>query len=125
MTVRHIKDGCEGSWSGGFDLRTPTMQSSRFIRNSEGVEVAVCDWWQMQEPDFGETKLFKLVARRGKCVSVDRHYVENNGTSVQSVSCVYRCDDVSSTFNDLTSFRYSIGNAACCICDPYRVGDAV
>jgi hypothetical protein len=61
-----------------FDLFGPLKQhlGGQWFHNNEEVEGAVCEWLQMQEPNFCCSGIFKLMPRRDKCINVLRGYVE-------------------------------------------------
>jgi hypothetical protein len=40
------------------------------MHSNEEEEMAVCEWLQMQQPDFYSDKVFELVASRDECVNV-------------------------------------------------------
>jgi hypothetical protein len=48
----------------------------RRFHNNEEVEMAVGEWFRMQEPDFYRDGIFKLVPRWDKCTNVLGDYVE-------------------------------------------------
>lgn len=55
--AHHTKDGCECCTGGGTDLRKwVTIWGCQFD-NNEGVEMAICEWLWMQEPDFCDDRI--------------------------------------------------------------------
>jgi len=52
----------------------------RGFDSNEELQMAVREWWQMQEPDLCRDGYMKLIPTQDKCISVLRHYVKNNDT---------------------------------------------
>jgi hypothetical protein len=46
------------------------------LHNNEEVEIAVCEWLLMQEPDFYHKGILNLMPRWEKCIDVLGYHVE-------------------------------------------------
>jgi hypothetical protein len=56
-----------------FHLFGPVRQHldvCQFLNNKVGMAVGVCEWLRMQEPDFYYDRIFQLMPRWGKCISL-------------------------------------------------------
>jgi hypothetical protein len=81
-SAQHKKDGREGSIIGELILvKSTSYMGGHGIHNNMEVEVAVCEWLRMQEPDFycDET----LNSRQGRAYTslCPRMVLKGNGTS--------------------------------------------
>lgn len=73
---------CESITSVIFEVFLLATVSSKVAANSgmkvpfEEVEMAVCEWLRMQEPEYSRNGMFKLVLKRGKCPSAPGANIE-------------------------------------------------
>lgn len=59
--AHHIKDGCDSCTGGGTDFgKWVTIWGCQFD-NNEGVEMAICEWLWMLEPDFCDDRILTLM----------------------------------------------------------------
>jgi hypothetical protein len=65
------------------------------------VEVAVRKWLRMQERDFFQAGLSKLVPTWGKCILCSEIAMKNIHTAVEQMSQIECCNDLSFNCYDL------------------------